>query len=304
MTSAVSDRVLTHVHAALHCNVNAVDVEASAAFWNGFGFKRRMHQVTHDLDGTPMGLPNPSAADTWFMYDGRGPRAAPALETVQWTSPATIPAEPKNSNHSLGTRGFRALGIRVSSLDEWPGLAGLPRTRIWVRGRWLDGVICDAPDGPVEIVEIASDDPAGAAYLSHVRLASTDLVATAEWYAVIGWEAKQPLDGAGSGEHLSLIVDEDPTFSMEFDHVPDAAPSDRTATSQGLFRVALAVEDVPGAIELMRSVGLTAPDAGFISMPDTPTGGFSVVFLADPDGAVVELVSRARSEVRRPSEPS
>jgi hypothetical protein len=38
-------------------------------------------------------------------------------------------------------------------------------------------------------------------------------------------------------------------------------------------------------------------------MEDTPTGGFTVMFLTGPDGAVVELVSRPRSEVRRPLEP-
>jgi hypothetical protein len=35
-------------------------------------------------------------------------------------------------------------------------------------------------------------------------------------------------------------------------------------------------------------------------MPDTPTGGFTVLFMADPDGSVVELVERPRSTVRRP----
>ncbi|MEX5636855.1 hypothetical protein [Parafrankia sp. FMc2] len=45
------------------------------------------------------------------------------------------------------------------------------------------------------------------------------------------------------------------------------------------------------------------PEPLFIPMLDTPTGGFTVLFLADPDGAVVELVERPRSQVRRPTEP-
>jgi hypothetical protein len=38
-----------------------------------------------------------------------------------------------------------------------------------------------------------------------------------------------------------------------------------------------------------------------IPMPDTPTGGFTVLFLADPDGTVVELAERRapRSRGRR-----
>jgi hypothetical protein len=45
------------------------------------------------------------------------------------------------------------------------------------------------------------------------------------------------------------------------------------------------------------------PDPWFFAMPDVPTGGFTALFLADPDGVVVELVERPRSAVRRPTEP-
>jgi hypothetical protein len=46
------------------------------------------------------------------------------------------------------------------------------------------------------------------------------------------------------------------------------------------------------------------PEPVHIPMPDTPTGGFTVLFLRDPDGVVVEFVHRPRSSVRRPTAPT
>ena len=59
-----------------------------------------------------------------------------------------------------------------------------------------------------------------------------------------------------------------------------------------------------GAVERLRGLGWSVAEPEFIPMVDTPTGGFTVVVLTDPDGVVAELVARPRSEVRRPAEPA
>jgi catechol 2,3-dioxygenase-like lactoylglutathione lyase family enzyme len=159
------------------------------------------------------------------------------------------------------------------------------------------------PDGvPLEVIEAppAPDDPPAPAF-SHERLRSTDLDRTVAWFGALGWTVR-----ARSGDDASLVLPEDPTFSREFTRVPAAAPgTPRSANTQGLYRMALAVEDVAEAHACLVASGLLGEVAQpeFVPMPDTPTGGFTVLFLAGPDGAVVELVSRPRSAVRRPRQP-
>jgi hypothetical protein len=87
--------------------------------------------------------------------------------------------------------------------------------------------------------------------------------------------------------------------------VVDGPAVRRRANTQGLYRMALAVEDVQAAHDAIVASGVVddVPEPQFVPMPDTPTGGFTVMFLKGPDDAVVELVSRPRSAVRRPLEP-
>lgn len=298
-----------HAHAVMHCNLNTVDIERAAAFYMAvLDVEPRMRSVSTDGDSTFMGLGASTASVTTFLYDRRGPRAAPALELVGWSDPPTEPAGPDTAAPS-----FTAVGYRVSDLR--PVVArlaavGAPVERVdggvTVRGSTWPAIRTADPDGvPVEVIEVppGPDDPPTAAF-SHERLRSTDPDRTADWFGALGWTVRAR--GAGSaGERLSLVLPEDPTFSLEFTRSPAAPGAPRPANTQGLYRMALAVEDVAAAHDALvagAAIG-EVPEPRFVPMPDTPTGGFTVMFLAGPDGAVVELVSRPRSEVRRPSEP-
>jgi catechol 2,3-dioxygenase-like lactoylglutathione lyase family enzyme len=303
-----------HAHAVMHCNLNTVDVDRAAAFYMAvLDVEPRMRSVSTDGDSTFMGLGPHTTSVTTFLYDRRGPRAAPALELVGWTDPATEPAAPGTAPATFTGIGFRATDLRVVRArlaavgaepaectarvrgGEWPALRTLD----------LDGV-------PLEVVQVpgAPGDPAAGA-LSHERLRSTDLDATVAWFGALGWtvRARGPADGgAGTGgAWASLVLPEDPTFSLEFTEVPvePVHGSARRANTQGLYRMALAVEDVAAAHASLVESGVAGevPEPLFVPMEDTPTGGFTVMFLTGPDGAVVELVSRPRSEVRRPLEP-
>jgi catechol 2,3-dioxygenase-like lactoylglutathione lyase family enzyme len=296
-------------HAVLHCNLNTVDLARAEAFYTSvFGLRPRMRSVSTDSDATAMGLGDSTASDTCFLYDRRGPRAAPALELVEWTRPATVPPA-----GSTGT-GFAAVGYRVPSLAAVSGRlaeAGRSATaarpgRVRLRGRLRPALRTTDPDGvQIEIVEIppAPGDPDGGLF-SHERLRCRDLGCTVEWYAGIGF-ALQPGEAADGPPSASLVLPEDPTFSLEFDEHPalSGPRTARAANTQGLYRIALAVDDVRAAHAALSEVATGVPEPVFIPMPDTPTGGFTVLFLADPEGAVVELVERPRSSVRRPGAP-
>jgi catechol 2,3-dioxygenase-like lactoylglutathione lyase family enzyme len=310
--AGTSARPAHHAHAVLHCNLNTVDVERAAAFHMAlFGGEPRMRSVSTDVDGTAMGLAGATSSVVTFLYDARGPRAAPALELVGWSRPRTEPPGPGRA-----PSGFTALGYRVGSLalvearlaatgHHGVAVAG----GVAVRDQLRPALRLADPDGvTIEVVEIppSADDPRRAALLSHERMRCTDLERTVAWYSAIGWEVRSR--GAGdAGPTASLVLPEDPTFSLEFSQrpAPTGATARWAANTQGLYRIALGVEDVAAAHASLVADGAlgAVPGPATLPMPDVPTGGFTVMFLTDPDGAVVELVGRPRSAVRRPVEP-
>ncbi|MBV7707023.1 VOC family protein [Nocardia nova] len=294
-----------HAHAVMHCNLNTVDQARAEAYYTTlFEIAPRMRSTGKGVDATCMGMPSRTDSETVFLYDRRGPRAAPALELVEWQTPATVAPTPPP-----GAPGLTAIGYRVPSLSRIRGhLAESGHDPVevaggsMVRGAHRPAVRLRDPDGVVvELVEIehAPSDPQSA-LISHERLSCADLSASLRWYSRIGFAARARGEG-----WISLVLPPDPTFSLELDQAPTGgATPQRTANTQGLYRIALAVDDVRAAYAALAASGhpgLQQPS--FIPMPDVPTGGFTVLFLADPDGVVVELVERPRTEVRRPAEP-
>ncbi|WP_146097587.1 VOC family protein [Nocardia nova] len=294
-----------HAHAVMHCNLNTVEQARAEAYYTTlFEVVPRMRSTGKGVDATCMGMPSSIDSETVFLYDQRGPRAAAALELVEWQAPATAALR-----LSPGTPGLAAIGYRVPSLSRTRqrlAEAGHDPVEVaggsLVRGAHRPAVRVQDPDGVVvELVEIESapSDPQ-TALISHERLSCSDLSASLRWYSRIGFAER-----ARGEDWVSLILPEDPTFSLELEQAPPSAVApQRAANTQGLYRMALAVDDVRAAHAALAAAdhpGLQQPT--FIPMPDVPTGGFTVLFLADPDGVVVELVDRPRTEVRRPSEP-
>ncbi|WP_024795230.1 VOC family protein [Tomitella biformata] len=296
--------ILRHAHAVLHCNVNTVAVRAAEAFYERFAFVQRMRSLSTDTDASALGIAGSTASETTFLYDSRGPRSAPAIEFVEWRRPATRPQTAGPTGRSLG---FTTLGLRVTALEDARALLAdgaetLESASTWVRGAPRPTLRTMGPDGvAVDVVEVPDADGDDGRF-SHVRLRSSDLAATVAWYARIGFRVRAGDSPRADG--VALVLPEDPTFSLEFDLDPDADPVTAVANTQGLFRIALAVEDVHAAHQAQLEAGAAVAEPSFIPMPDTPTGGFTVMVLKDPDGAVVELVSRPRSAVRRPSAPA
>lgn len=302
-----------HAHAVLHCNLNTADLARAQAFYtSAFGLTERMRTVGVDSDATAMGLGPRTQSVTSFLYDRRGPRVAPAIELVGWTDPA-VTARPAS-----GTVGLTAIGYRTPALqavlDRVAADAGQQARPVepvdgglLVRGQSCPAARIVDPDGvTVEIIEIAASadedsDPAAGSVISHERITCRDLDRSIDWYTSIGWQAQARGDGDGSGRWASLGLPADSSFSIELTEQPSAAGIDWiNAATQGLYRMALAVEDVNRAHAELVSGGLSGlREPFFFPMPDTPTGGFTALFLHDPDGVVVELVERPRSALRR-----
>ncbi|PPJ33499.1 VOC family protein [Nocardia nova] len=304
------DAVAHHAHAVLHCNLNTAAVERSSAFHMAlFGLDPRMRSVSKGGDSATMGLGDSTDSVTSFLFDARGPRSAPALELVGWSRPQTEPAEPGMVAPILAALGFRVASLAVFEKRlKATGVAFVSiEGGLMVRGRKRAALRFADPDGVAfEVVEMvpADTDPQWTALLSHERMRCSDLSATIAWYEGIGWQVRSR-DEVDDRATASLILPEDPTFSLELIEIPAVSGTPRAANTQGLYRIALAVDNVREAYDSLVDSGAhgAVPEPVVFSMPDIPTGGFEVLFLADPDGGVVELVERPRETMRRPQEP-
>jgi catechol 2,3-dioxygenase-like lactoylglutathione lyase family enzyme len=255
-------------------------------------------------DGRALGVPGAPVTECWFLYDSRGPRAAPAVEVLEWETPATTGAHPAEPHHI----GISSLGYAVPSLGlaraqaashgrPWTELAAWPvrgSAKVAARTTDLDGVAIELTERPGE-----------APVFSHLRINVTDLDASVAWYERLGFTAKAQERSAETGDavlsYASMVTDGDPSFSLELTQWEDpkgTGVASSPAYHRGLYRIALGVDDVNAAYEVLAATEpLTAPE--FVELPGTRLGGVTVLFMRDPDGVVVELVGRSRSHMRR-----
>src|ERR1700749_2748323 len=102
------------VHSLLHTNLNAVDVSAAAVFYaDVLGLRPGMKTARTAADGRALGVAGAPVTECWFLYDHRGPRTAPAVEVLEWESPATTGAHPAEPYHI----GISSLGYAVPALE-------------------------------------------------------------------------------------------------------------------------------------------------------------------------------------------
>ncbi|WP_395106211.1 VOC family protein [Actinomadura sp. SCN-SB] len=303
-------------HGVLHCNLNTGDVSAAHEFYSALlGLTRRMRTRSTEGDGHAMGIDGLTDTDTWFLYDWRGPRVAPALELVQWNTPA-LAERPAPSPWQTG---ISAIGYTMPDISavghttEGPDALGpVPH-----RGGKAHAKRITGPDGvAVELVESGhAGSVESGATLSHLRINCSDLDASAGWYAALGFQQLAPasrltLPGWALGtaddvevSFVSLELPQDGTFTLElvqWHRPPGIAAATLTANSQGLYRIALATEDAGAASSALAS--LPERQRGgptWIPLPGTPLGGLTVLFLKDPDDVVVELVERSAAALAR-----
>lgn len=311
MTMTASGHPAAHVHGLLHCNLNVRDVAATSAFYSDlFGFTTGMKTARMAADGRALGIEGEATSEAWFLYDHRGPRAAPAVEVLEWEDPPVLGEPPSSPRHlGLSAIGYTvddpgalrerlvALGRPVFPIEAWP-----------VAGQWLRVLrTTDLEGAAVEIVP--ADGSTAQPELAYVRINCSDLDASLEWYTRIGFSAssvkyliRAPAEELGLGEVVlscaSLTTAEDPTFSLELTQWQTPKPVGTplaAANHSGLYRIALGVDDTRAAHAELLDCLPGIPEPEFVALPGTRLGGVDVLFLRDPDGIVVELVQRPRA---------
>jgi catechol 2,3-dioxygenase-like lactoylglutathione lyase family enzyme len=240
----------------------------------------------------------------WFLYDHRGGRRSPAIELVEWRRPPTA----GHAYEDPTAIGMQALGFAVPSVAEATDAltrGGATSTARAARdehgGVVVAAELADHDGVRLELVEGASGTPPT---FTSVRVSCTDLELSTAWYSELGWQSLgAPVEVRWEGDERTAQVQRLalPTHPFEL-HLTAWATTDRRGPAhargndRGLFRMALAVDDVRAAYdEARRGERVQVGTPQYVPLPGTPLGGLWVSFLRDPDGVMVELVERSMS---------
>jgi catechol 2,3-dioxygenase-like lactoylglutathione lyase family enzyme len=291
----------------LHTNYNCRDLAGLEGWYTRvLDLKPVMRTSGTGTSAEAFGIYEPTSSETVFLYDHRGGRQATSVELVHWLSPPTsgLPY-PFAWNH-----GIQSLGFAVGDIDWIAARAQDEGGRIM--RRTAQAVLVRDPEGvAVELVGAGTDRPEA----HHVRVVCADVERSVAWYEQIGMAAVGD-DGAtpgfdlweGDGDHeltreVAMTATDDPTFSLilsGWTGPAPAGPSYAMPFHQGLYRLAIAVDDVSAAYRALRDVGVARQPPYTFALPGTPlSGGLTILFIRDPDGVLVELVERPRSHFRR-----
>jgi catechol 2,3-dioxygenase-like lactoylglutathione lyase family enzyme len=288
------------VRRLLHCNYNCTDLDLLERFYlEVFGLRTVMRSGGGGNDGTPFGIYGTTASNAAFLYDHRGGRRSCALELVQWTEPVTT-----GSVYPYPwDRGIQAVGYSAADLEAVAAAALARGATVTRRGDgWL---LLRDPEG-VAVEVTAADGPTQARYL---RIVVSDLDRTLAWWGQLGYapgtlftppaaEIWPGADGHAVTAEQAMVPTDDPSFGIVFttwDGPPPVGPTYAMPYHQGLYRMAMAVDDVHAAYAALMVLGIPRQPTYTFAMPGTKlTHGLTILFIRDPDGILVELVDRPR----------
>jgi catechol 2,3-dioxygenase-like lactoylglutathione lyase family enzyme len=291
----------------LHTNYNCTDIDLLERWFNGvFDLKTVMRTESEGGAGEAFGIYQPTSSRTVFLYDHRGGRRATSLEMVRWSDPPTTGSPyPSPWDH-----GIQSVAFTVPDVDEVVRRAEAGGGRLVRRGG--GGALLRDPEGvAVEVVPAAVEHPEA----HHNRIVCSDLDASVEWYAQLGFRPAPggiavPGDALWEGDgdravarEVPMVATDDDTFSLIFtgwSGSPPVGPAYAMPFHQGLFRMAIAVDDVQAAYEALRDAGIGRQPPYTFTLSGTPfSDGLRIMFLRDPDDILVELVERPPSSFRR-----
>jgi len=293
----------------LHTNYNCVDIDGLERWYSElFATAAVMRTVNEDSDGIAFGLRMSTSYRATFLYDHRGPRRTSSLELVRWMHPPTIGrpyAHPWE-------RGIQSCAYTAPDLDLIEATLAAVGGIVERRGSgWL--LLRDPEGVRVEVYQSSNAPPEQV----HLRVVTDDLESSAAWWGRLGLIHGQSPRVAGeqlwpsvradgherhiTGERALVAVD-DPSLSIVLTTWSGPAPNGPTYGApchQGLYRFALAVDDVQEAYAALRADGIARQEPHTFQLPGTKlTDGLTILFLRDPDNILVELVQRPRSHFR------
>jgi catechol 2,3-dioxygenase-like lactoylglutathione lyase family enzyme len=283
----------------LHSNYNCRDLAGLEQWYSGlFSLKAVMRTESDDTDAWAFGVRQLTHTDTVFLYDHRGARRATSLELVSWISPAVVGVPYQHP----WEHGIQSVGYTTPDLDAVVAQASGQLVK-----RTGEAALLRDPEGVWVEVFAGSESEA-----RHMRVVVNDLARTVDWYANLGFTDQPDLvRGAelwdGEGEHsitaeTAMVGTDDPTYGLLFttwSGPPPVGPSYGAHFHNGLYRFAVAVDDVREAYEALRDGGVAVNPPYTFQLPGTPIAdGLTILFIRDPDGILVELVQRSRSIFR------
>lgn len=295
---------LVEVRRFLHCNYNCHDVDRLEAFYvELFGLRVVMRSASSGTDASPFGIYGTSSAKASFVYDHRGGRRTTSLELVEWLEPGTVGSvypDPWN-------RGIQSAAYSASDLDATAALAtSLGATVVRRSDDWL---LLQDPEG-VALEVIRADGPSEARY---VRIVVSDMERSAAWWAQLGFTEGSLASVGGSEfwpgddthsitDERSLVATDDATFGILLTTWSGPLPTGPTygmPYHQGLYRLAMAVDDIEAAFVELEQAGVARQSPYTFQLPGTKlTDGLRMMFIRDPDGILIELVDRPRQPVQ------
>ena len=293
---------IVEVRRLLHTNYNCVDLAALERWYTTlFSMDVVMRSDADDTPGVAFGLQMDNAQRTAFLYDHRGARRSTALELVKWVTPPTVGAAyPNPWDH-----GIQALALTAPDLDAVAGQAAALGGRVLRHSAdWL--VLRDPEGASVEVYR-----GVGPPEQVHDRIVVHDLARTVDWWSCLGFVPLTSAVRAPAGElwpadsghtvedEVALVATDDQSFALNFttwSGPPPVGPTYGAPFHQGLYRMAMAVDDVNGAWEKLRAEGMAIQPPYTFKLPGTKiTEGLTIMFIRDPDGILIELVERPRS---------
>ena len=297
---------LAEVRRFLHSNYNCRDLEGLEHWYSElFALKPVMRSVSTDTDAVAFGVHALMHNDTIFLYDHRGARRATSLELVGWIDPPVVGVP----YQAAWEHGIQAVGYTVPDLDEVVRKAETTGGRL-VRRVEGAALLKDPEDVWVELYGTGAGEPEA----HHMRVVVKDLSETMDWYANLGFTVSNDaimVAGAelweADGEHTlsaetAMVGTDDPTYSLIFttwSGPPPVGPSYGVHFHEGVYRFAVAVDDVHEAYERLRAGGVATYPPYTFQLPGTPiSDGLTILFIRDPNGILVELVHRPRSIFR------
>jgi len=304
---AIPPASTTQVTRFLHVNHNCVSIPASRELYTSlFGMREVMYNESTDADGGLMDMPGILDSAVSFLYDRRGARRSPSLELVEWG------ARPGLARHRYAQPnevGMQAVAYTVPSLAAVLSAveaAGLATGSVSLAG--ADALLFADPDGVnVEVYEDTSLEHAAS---RHLRLTVSDLDRSRGWYESIGFvtqdqSGEQPctwvvpgtdVPVAGSVRTARVAIPGDGSYAIELTQwvTPASHGSPKQGgADQGLFRMALAVEDTRESRAALIAAGWPyVGEPKCHQLAGTPLPDLWITFTKDPDLITVELVQR------------
>ena len=289
----------------LHVNINTTDPVKAGYVYESLSLKCAMRSESRGavVENDPLGNDGPTSSNVLFFYDHRGGRKAPAVELVEWLSPATSGSHYEDPSEI----GLQGVGFAVPSVEEAVDAlvaAGATLTKERITGISAEPqVVLTDLDGVR--VELFHDPDAPSPTFRRIRLSVGDLNRSVRWYEAIGWIVAGPPERqrwhhAASPEGtevevVRLYLPRDPAMELWLTQWPSTGRqtvAHQKSFHRGLFRMALSVDDVYESVERVSSDVVTVPSPTRIELPGTPLGELWISFLRDPDGVIVEFVPR------------